>query len=440
MAALTVTLQRLDGRDALCVRGGRACVSSPNGVRKDVALKLAPVIVGSGPCDLSIDDRSVSRTHCSLTLTTEGVVLRDLDSKNGTFLGNTRVMTILLEPGVRVRLGDSQLWVEGGEELILPLHREPTFGEVLGATPIMRVLFAELSRAAPLNESIVIQGESGTGKELLARAVHAQSQRRNGPFVVVDCAALSPSLAEAELFGAEEGAFTGQTRARVGLMEQAHGGTLFLDEVGELPLELQPRFLRALEAKEVQPLGGGSPRRADMRVIAATHRNLHSQVATGAFRKDLYYRLAVLEVRVPPLRERLEDLELLVEHFLKEQVPPRSLRDLPAGVLELFRSHAWPGNVRELRNAVVRLLVGAEVGTQLLQSVEGEKVGDAAFRGLTLRDARNAVLSSFERRYVMQMLEAHRGNVTAAARAMGVSRQIVHRLMARHQLRGDHGD
>jgi transcriptional regulator with PAS, ATPase and Fis domain len=441
-AELTVTLQRVQGGDVLCVRGGRARVALPNGTQRERELSLAPITVGSGPlADLLVEDTSVSRAHCSLHLTPDGIVLKDLESKNGTFLGTTRVLQVILPGNVAVRIGNSRLWAESaGEEKLLPLHKGHAFGEALGATPLMRALFAELRKAAQTEEPLLITGESGTGKELLARAVHDASPRRDGPFVVIDCAALSPMLAEAELFGAEAGAYTGATRAREGLLSLAHGGTVFLDEVGELPKELQPRFLRALAEKEVHPLGATGSRPANARVIAATHQNLHHRVARREFREDLYYRIAVLEARVPPLRERMEDLELLVERFLSEQDPPRTLRDLPPGVMQLFRSHLWPGNVRELRNAVARLLVGAEVGESFLRSAQAEDAAPAGYAHLPLRDARNAILMAFERQYVTQVLAAHQGNVTSAARAMGVSRQIVHRLIARHHLRGAHGD
>jgi transcriptional regulator with PAS, ATPase and Fis domain len=325
------------------------------------------------------------------------------------------------------------------EERHVPLFQGHAFGEVLGGTPVMRALFFELDRAARTEEPILLQGESGSGKELFAREIHQRSQRQSGPFVVVDCAALTPELAESELFGVEVGAYTGAVEARVGLLERAHGGTLFLDEVGELPLQLQARLLRVLEAHEVRALGAAVARPADARVVAATHRNLRQAVAARGFRADLYHRLGVLEFQVPPLRERIDDLELLVERFLEQQRPARGLRDLPAGMLELFRSHRWPGNVRELRNAVARLWVKADVESALLTDSGEETGGATGWKGLPLKDARNALLYAFERQYVSGVLEAHQGNVTAAARAMGVSRQIVHRLMARHQLRGGHG-
>ncbi len=221
----------------------------------------------------------------------------------------------------------------------------------------MRALFARLERTAATQETILLLGESGTGKELLARGIHDQSSRKDGPFVVFDCSAVAPTLLEAELFGFVKGSFTGAHASRAGLLEQANGGTLFIDEIGELPLELQPKLLRALEARQTRRIGGAGHVQFDARIVAATHRDLAAKIASREFREDLYYRLAVVEVLVPPLRERKVDIPLLVERFLAAHVPPHSLDDLPPNALSMLESHHWPGNVRELRNAAARLVL-----------------------------------------------------------------------------------
>jgi transcriptional regulator with PAS, ATPase and Fis domain len=336
----------------------------------------------------------------------------------------------------------------------------------------MRALFARLERVAPAPETVLLLGESGTGKEVLARAIHAASPRKDGPFVVFDCSAVAPSLVEAELFGHVRGAFTGAVAGHAGLFEQADGGTIFIDEVGELPLDLQPKLLRALEARQVRRVGSSEWRAVDVRVIAATHRNLRARVAEGQFRQDLHYRLAVVEVHVPALRERKEDIPALVERFLATHSPPRALADLPPHALDLLMAHDWPGNVRELRNVVARLVLFPDFALEALGAglapaaaspapAAGERarasappsaparVGpepESAHRApaddlgplinLPLREAKEMLLEQFERRYLAVKLREHGGNISRTADAIGISRQSVHRLIDRYGLRG----
>jgi DNA-binding NtrC family response regulator len=221
----------------------------------------------------------------------------------------------------------------------------------------MRRLFAVAGRVAASDVTVLIQGETGTGKDARAEALHHASPRAAGPLVVVDCGAVPPSLFESELFGHERGAFTGADRARAGAFEEADGGTLFLDEIGELPLPLQPKLLRVLEAREVRRIGGAQPRKVDVRVIAATNRDLREEVNRGTFRQDLYFRLEVVRFEVPPLRERPEDIPLLAEHFRQLAKPGTGVAPFSEETLATFMAHKWPGNVRELRNAVERLTV-----------------------------------------------------------------------------------
>jgi transcriptional regulator with PAS, ATPase and Fis domain len=415
------------------------CVSPPAGRVLTVRLEVAPIVLGTSPeCDLVIADPRVSRRHCSVTLTERGVLLRDLGSKNGTAVEGIPIVEAWLHAGRRATVGDSTLTLRvGGPPSLVPLSSSASFGDALGGSIPMRALFAKLERAAATTETILLLGESGTGKELLARGIHAQSPRREGPFVVLDCGAVAPSLLEAELFGYVRGAFTGADHARPGLLEQASAGTLFIDEIGELPLELQPKLLRALESRQFRRLGATKDTRFDARVVAATHRDLLGAVAAGTFREDLYYRLAVVEAMVPPLRERKEDIPLLVQRFLASQTPPRTLADLPPNAIDLLRGHSWPGNVRELRNTLARLILFPYLGEQAFTR-PAERADDAALRiaALPMREARGLVLEQFERSYVAAKLREHAGNVTRAAEAMGVSRQFVHRLIDRHGLKG----
>jgi len=365
-------------------------------------------------------------------MTERGVVVKDLDSRNGVWVQKIRLTEAVLPPGAVVNLGKLTLTVEtSGESVRVPLAAGQQFGEAVGKSMAMRALFARLQRAAQTEEPVLMLGESGTGKELLAQAIHQASPRRGGPFVVFDCGAVTPSLVESELFGYEKGAFSGAQGARVGLLESANGGTLFLDELGELPLDLQPKLLRALESRQVRPVGGNRMRELSIRVVAATHRDLKARVSAGEFREDLYYRLAVVEVRVPPLRERVEDIPLLVERLLARRTPPCSLSDLPPNTLSVLKGHAWPGNVRELRNTLARLILfpGGE-GALLKSEAEGAEPRCPPFH-----EAREAIIADFERRYVADQLRAHKGNISAAARAMGVSRQFLHKLITEHGMK-----
>jgi transcriptional regulator with PAS, ATPase and Fis domain len=416
-------------------------VTPPKGKDITARLAVAPVVVGSSPeCDLVLSDPRVSRRHCDVTLSARGVTVRDLGSKNGTILGDLSIVEAWLPLGRKVVVGGSTLVVRMvGAPSILPLSTSASFGSALGGSLPMRALFARLERAAATAETILLLGESGTGKELLARGIHDGSPRRAGPFVVFDCAAVAPNLVEAELFGFMKGAFTGANQARAGLLEQANGGTLFIDELGELPVDLQPKLLRALEARQVRRLGGTGYVAFDARVVAATHRDLQSRVASGAFREDLYYRLAVVEAIVPPLRERRDDIPLLVERFLAAQSPPRTLADLPPNALDMLKAHHWPGNVRELRNTVARLTLFPDLGEGAIVHAK-PRPGDGGLGDLTrlpLREAREVVLEQFERAYLVARLREHGGNVSRAAEAMGISRQLVYRLMERYGIRND---
>jgi transcriptional regulator with PAS, ATPase and Fis domain len=364
--------------------------------------------------------------------------IRDTGSTNGTFVSGVRVYDALMPLDARLRMGDTELALAPSGETV---EREQTttdrFGDLLGCSPRMRELFADLERIAGTDVTLLVEGETGTGKDLIAESVHRASARSSGPFVVFDCGAVNPSLAESELFGHERGAFTGAVQAHAGVFEQADGGTLLLDEIGELPKELQPKLLRALENRQIRRVGGSKVVTFDARIIAATNRNLRAEAARGTFREDLYFRLAAAHVAAPPLRDRMEDLEQLVEHFLSLERPPRAVADVPPQVWDLFRSHRWPGNVRELRNAIQRLLVTPDRPLRDWSGPPPAVPASAAATSikddvLPLRVARREAGDAFERTYLAAVLGRAGGSVTRAAAIAEVSRQMLQKLLRKH--------
>jgi transcriptional regulator with GAF, ATPase, and Fis domain len=444
----------------------RVTVTRQGADPQDYPLGIAPLVVGSGEdCDIVVPDQRVSRRHCRISLASSGVVVRDLGSKNGTYIMGVEVLEGVLLAGSTARIGSSTISLRTVDApTVIPLSPEVSFGGAVGASVVMRALFALLDRAARTSETVVLLGESGTGKEILARAIHDKSPRSEGPFVVLDCSAVAANLVEAELFGNEVGAFTGAERARPGLFEQAHRGTLFLDEIGELPIDLQPKLMRALESRRTRRLGASEWKSFDTRIVAATHRDLRARVTAGSFREDLYYRLAVVEAHVPPLRDRREDIPLLVERFLGSMAPPVGLDALPPSALALFASHDWPGNVRELRNMVSRVVLfphliediapaappSTDSAARSSQEPLSASLSAAApSSGSTpsaspslvslfespLREAREIVVAEFERKYLVHRLRHAGGNIARAARAMGVSRQFAHRLVVQHGIK-----
>ena len=331
----------------------------------------------------------------------------------------------------RLQLGESELEWKLYDDEVEHLLAPTPFGGLVGDAAAMRALFALCEQAAGADSTVLVEGESGTGKEVLAEALHRASPRAERPFVVVDCGALAANLVESELFGHEKGAFTGADRARAGALEEANGGTLFLDEIGELPLEQQVKLLRALEARQVRRVGAARTKPIDVRIIAATHRRLDRLVAGGQFRADLYYRLAVIKVHVPALRDRAEDILPLARRFLAELKPsldPSAL--LSDTVSSALVAHPWPGNVRELRNVVQRLVLVGELATDVRAPMAPPEY----------EAARRQALDDFERDYCRAILAHAGGNVSRAAAAAGLSRQMLHRLLRKHDLRGDGGD
>ena len=403
----------------------------------------ASVRIGTSPeNDLVLSDETVSRRHCEVMLTERGIRVTDAGSTNGVMVGNAWVEDATFSSAAQLELGDTTISLVPLSETVDREQLDANgFGDLLGRSPKMRELFADLTRIAATDLSLLIEGETGTGKELVAESVHTNGQRKSAPFVVFDCSAIAPTLVESELFGHERGAFTGAVAPRAGVFEQADGGTIFLDEIGELPKDLQPKLLRVLEKREVRRLGATKTLPLNVRLIAATNRNLRAEVKRGEFRQDLYYRLAGAHVYVPPLRDRPGDVMLLVESFLASSQPPHSLSDVPDHVWDMFKAYRWPGNVRELRNAVRRVLVTPErvLDTDSIPDLANAAAIAVSMLGASgavdpLRVARRNAADAFEKRYVEHVLGKSEGNVTRAAAIAEVSRQVIHKLMAKHGL------
>lgn len=384
--------------------------------------------------DLILDDPTVSRFHCEIVVDESNVRVRDLKSRNGTLLDGVAILEAFLRVGSLLRLGKTVIRFDlAAETNQLPLAEETRFGSLTGVSPVMRATFVMLARAAESDVTVLLEGETGTGKSQAAHSIHKKSTRGEGPFVIVDCGAIHGNLLESELFGHERGAFTGATERRVGAFEEASGGTLFLDEVGELPVDLQPKLLRALEAREVRRVGSNTYKPVDVRVIAATNRDLRTDVNSGRFRADLYFRLAVVTIGMPPLRRRPEDIPALAEEILVSLRAPREAAEqlrTPEFFAQL-RHGAWPGNVRELRNYVERCLILRTIEPTFEASGAAEE-GFSVDPTAPYASERERAIADFERRYFKALLRLHDGKVARAAGAAGMDRAYLYRLLRRH--------
>lgn len=390
--------------------------------------------IGTAPeNDLVLNDNTVSRFHCEIFVEEQHLRLRDLNSTNGVLLGSTRIYDAQISPPAKIQLGETLLSIQA---LPSTVERERAtyqqFGDLLGASPRMQELFADLERIAPHDISLLIEGETGSGKELVAESVHRNSHRAHRPFLVFDCSAVAPQLVESDLFGHERGAFTGAIQSRAGVFELAQGGTVFLDELGELPLDLQPKLLRVLEKREVRRVGGSTAFPIDVRLVSATHRKLTHEIQAGRFRQDLYFRLAAAHVKVPPLRERLDDLPLLVDHLLQQMHSSLSHESLPEATWQMLLTHRWPGNVRELKNVLQRFLITPERSLPLSSDSAPPPPSPSPVQLLPLREARRQASDAFEREYLKQLLAQTGGNVSRAASLAEVSRQMIQKLMRQH--------
>jgi transcriptional regulator with PAS, ATPase and Fis domain len=419
-------------------------VETPGAAGRPVVIGSEPLILGSSEdCNVRIEDPHVSRRHAEIQRGAGGVVLRDLGSRNGTLVGRIAVKEVVLSSGAEIRLGTTTLRFEMGGEagrlghLVNDPVREQElaeapsqFGAAIGASTPLRRVFALLARLAPTELTITLIGETGTGKDVLARAVHEASARARQPFVVFDCGAVAPNLIESELFGHVKGAFTGAVAERQGAFERAQGGTLFLDEIGELSLELQPKLLRVLEQRRLRRVGGGEDRPVDVRIVAATNRDLEAQVRNAAFRQDLYFRLSTAVLHVPPLRERAVDLPALVAHFVAELGRPLSVTP---ETMQVLAGYEWPGNVRELKNVV----------TAAAALVEGETLEPRHLIFFRPQRRRPSIprlplagqsLEAIEKAAIDQTLRQFDGNRTKAARALGIASSTLYEKIKKYDL------
>ncbi|PIE17621.1 MAG: hypothetical protein CSA65_08335 [Proteobacteria bacterium] len=397
--------------------------------------------------DITLTDPTISRYHMEIQVRADGIRIADQDSTNGTFLGKTRLGTVVVRGRALLKLGGGETQLEvipADEAIALEPFGGNRFGRAFGASEGMRGVFSLLSRVAPTDATVLLEGETGTGKELLAEGLHQHSHRSRGPFIVLDCGAIPRDLLAAELFGHVKGAFTGADQARQGLAQAAHGGTLFLDEIGELPLELQPQLLRLLEKREIRPIGETRAKHVNVRVVAATNRNLQQMVKRHHFREDLYFRLAVVKVQIPPLRDRKDDVPPMVRLFMDEL--GKGEYEIPDALMRQLLEHDWPGNVRELRNVVERgmsLATARIISTGMPPQVASAVGSDdssglppmpADVMDLPFKEAKGMLVEVFEREYLVQLLERHQGNISSAAREAGIDRNYIHRLVKKYGL------
>jgi DNA-binding NtrC family response regulator len=436
----------------------RCRISVTSGPDEGQALETEKDVVRIGSVagnDLVVRDPAVSRYHLEVHKRDGEYVIKDNGSTNGTFVGALRVKEATIRRRGEIQIGDSTLLFEPSDtELVVEPSGAERCVDLVGRSVPMREIYTVIERVAPTELTILVTGETGTGKELVARALHAKSRRKSGPFVTLDCSALPPTLIESALFGHEKGAFTGADQAYAGVFERADGGTLFLDELGELPVELQPKLLRALERGEIQRLRGDKTIRVDVRVIGATNRDLHKMVQDGTFRGDLYYRLAVIRIELPALRQRLVDLPVIVEEFFRRygdelsETGARAFRFGP-GALAALETYDWPGNIRELMNVLRRAAVFAR-GDEITVADLPEEIAGGKDRGkggtsgshavalpdasVPFKDAKAKVLDAFERQYLQDLLLRHKQNISKAAREAGIDRRHLYRLLDKYEI------
>jgi len=421
-------------------RSWSARVISGSEPERVVALGTKPLLIGAHQrCDVMIRDPKVSSRHAELAVLERGVRVKDLDSTNGTFWQGARIGEVVVPAGSSIQIGETSIRLESAPVALIAPSGRRAFGNLVGQSLVMRELFAVLELASPTDATVLIQGESGTGKELAARAIHDHSRRAAGPFVVVDCGSISEQLAESQLFGHVKGAFTGAVAARKGAFQEASGGTLFLDELGELPLPVQAKLLRALEQQQVVPVGSDQTVKVDTRVVAATHRDLLEMVEQKSFRFDLFHRLAVVHVAIPPLREHPEDIPELLRHLYSNHgVQPENLT---GPNLELLERHNWPGNVRELRNVLDRALAltsgnGGDFSALKIWLHPGgqqqQPVMELVDTHLSFKEAKERWLEIFEKRYLAAAYARHDKNITRAAEHAGINRRHFRELLKKH--------
>ncbi len=398
---------------------------------KEMVLQDPVITIGTLPeNNLVLTDPTVSRRHATVEETAAGYLLKDQNSTNGTFLDGVRVREGFLAPGSAIRLGQTEMTFSPLEERVkVPLSSRENFGGLIGATVSMREVFGILERVAPTDMTVLIQGETGTGKELAARAIHDHSRRAQGPFVVFDCGAAAPTLIESELFGHEKGAFTDAVKARQGAFELADRGTLFLDEIGELSAALQPKLLRALDQREVKRVGAEQAVNVNVRVVAATNRDLEKEVKAGRFREDLFYRLSAVSIQLPPLRKRKEDIDPIAKRLLAGS-GSKAIALSPEAAAALA-AYSWPGNVRELRNVLERasaLSDGKLIEARDLFLSQGKKT-------TTIEGLSGKTLEEIEKAAIQATLKSCAGNKTEAAKQLGIAYSTLYEKMKKYGIK-----
>lgn len=417
--------------------------------------------------NIRIEHPTVSRKHAQIEVDSRGYRIIDAGSKNGVMVNQVKVLNAFLRDGDLVSIGGVKLLFQLNDERsnAFTLWSEDSFGELYGSSELMRELFALLHRISLSEANVLIQGESGTGKELAARAIHQYSKRARAPFIVFDCSSVPANLIESELFGHVKGAFTGAQEPRRGSFLSAEGGTLFLDEIGELPLELQPKLLRVLERREYKPVGGDEYFSSNVRVICATHRDLNAEVLRQVFRLDLFYRLAVVTVTMPPLKEHPEDIPGLVERII-HQFHPTSKREISYKTMNLLLQHQWNGNVRELKNYVQRAIalsdpkepqletqflippsVSAQLDSHKLlplidQNTDEQSIEDGFIHlnstvnvNQDFKSAKSQLIEEFERSYWIALMNKFNHNLSAAARVAGIHRKSAEYIIKKLNLK-----
>jgi len=428
--------------------------------------------------ELVLNDKAVSGTHFEIAARDDGYRLRDLNSRNGLYVGELRIREVYLRPNTTFRLGHTEIQFQPTQDVVeIELSKRDNFNNVIGTSAAMREIFAQLEKVAPSDLTCMITGETGTGKELIARAIHDASPRAKKPFVVLDCGSIPKNLIESTLFGHEKGSFTGAVGQHRGCFEQADGGTIFLDEIGELDIMLQPKLLRVLEQREIKRVGGDRTIKVDVRVLAATNRDLRAEVNNGNFREDLYFRLSVVHVELPSLRERIEDIPMIAHQFLRDVASRRGMNlSFGQDAIASMSTHSWPGNVRELRNVVERaaaltdgpvitrsdLVFGPDSGPSVIVAHDLMQAGATAARaavsrdqgggdrpvkegpaifdpellrpGLGFKPAKQAVVDAFETAYLSVLLDRNEGNITRSAQEAGLTRYHLRELLKRHGL------
>ncbi len=460
----------------LRVRKCTLTVEDESGRSRDYTFDKEEVRIGAmDDNDVVLRDETVSRYHCKIVQEDTGYVLVDQHSTNGTFIDKVRIREAFLRPGCMVGCGTSQLkFAAKDEQVEISPSASDRCGDLIGGNAAMRQIYSIIEKIAPTATTVVVEGETGTGKEVVAQSIHKLSNRGKGPLIVFDCGAVPPNLIESELFGHEKGSFTGAVMTRQGLFEMADGGTLFLDELGELPLDLQPKLLRALEQREVRRVGSAKPIKVDVRIIAATNRDLEEEVRAGRFRQDLFYRLSVVRLYLPSLRERVDDIPALVDHFLRKghynRHPDGTQRisGISQDAMDCLQRYNWPGNVRELVNVVeravsfcdsetltpddlpehVRTGVPMQIGASARErpapaasevflaraAAPPRPPADLVSGDVTFKDAKEKWVSSFERDYIVSLLKRHGGNISHAAREADIDRKYFRKLMKKYDI------